>query len=757
MHEPRAESGHPGTAASEEVDLLVVGGGPAGTAAAFRARELRIRVLVVDQDDVLTRIRDYAKGKEILPDFGGGDKMQFPDGGALIKDLRFEPIDKDAMHVHWKGLYASHGVPAKVGVELIGLEADARGLWHAKLWNSAAKREELVAAHHVALALGGGMPRRLDIPGDVKSIASRLDDAEAYVGGPACVIGGGTSAAEAVIAISQAKSRADDPTPVCWAYRGTKMPAVSRALADDLFAAYTQGGNIRYLPGSDPVSVSIRTDCSVLCLEVDRKELADRPTEVLHLEFLTSHCIACIGQEIPERFLHSLGVTAVVGGPRNKKGLVVSPLLETCRPNLYLFGDTLSPLYLEADDFQADPADFREIKRRGNVKAALRDGALVAEVVAQKLEGKTNIHVALTSDHVAAPPTPAGVGEVPGPPQAPPARQAFLVRLLRDGVEADEFNLTPNAVTTIGRLRADVSFPDDSMLSDRHATIRHGPTGYVLHDEGGDGGVFVRVSEDRPTAIHPGDIVNAGRQWLVFGGSGDLSFTHYGPTGRELGRYPLREGGSVAVGREADVVLDLADGSLSRRHVAASVRNGVISVRDLKSINGTFLKVEAGRVLEDGDEIRLGGQSLRFSLARESRPAMDVHFETPTAPAAIIAPAAAAPVVEAPAVQATGADVTMMSVPQVDFRNMGKQCALAKGRSLCDIAEDQGVGIKAQCHEGKCGSDPLRIISGQEHLNKITEMEASTLDLLGLEAGEYRLACVTRATGPVVVEVLDPA
>src|SRR5436190_18531496 len=86
------------------LDVLIVGGGPLGTAAAFRAKELKLAALVIDYDDLMKRIRDYAKDKQILPDFGGGDRMQFPKGGELIAALEFAPIDKDEMCRRWKGL-----------------------------------------------------------------------------------------------------------------------------------------------------------------------------------------------------------------------------------------------------------------------------------------------------------------------------------------------------------------------------------------------------------------------------------------------------------------------------------------------------------------------------------------------------------------------------------------------------------------------------------------------------------------------------
>src|SRR5512147_2880491 len=87
------------------LDLLIVGGGPAGTAAAFRAKELKLAALVIDFDDVMKRIRDYAKDKLILPDYGGGDQMPFPKGDGLISLLRFAPIDKDEMCQQWKDFY----------------------------------------------------------------------------------------------------------------------------------------------------------------------------------------------------------------------------------------------------------------------------------------------------------------------------------------------------------------------------------------------------------------------------------------------------------------------------------------------------------------------------------------------------------------------------------------------------------------------------------------------------------------------------
>jgi cation diffusion facilitator CzcD-associated flavoprotein CzcO len=239
------------------LDALIVGGGPFGTAVAFRLKELGRSALVIDYDDLMKRIRDYAKDKLILPDYGGGDRMQFPKGGEMIARLHFPPIDKDQMCLLWKSLYREFRVPAQVGVELTGLEREG-DVWHVHAWNHNRKVEQDFHARHVVLAFGRGVPRRLDIPGNTDGLAFGLNDASMYVGEPVLVVGGGTSAAEAVIAISEAKNSAGDQSDVFWSYRGEKMPKVSRALADPFFNAFVSNGNVRYLPNSEPVRARSR-------------------------------------------------------------------------------------------------------------------------------------------------------------------------------------------------------------------------------------------------------------------------------------------------------------------------------------------------------------------------------------------------------------------------------------------------------------------------------------------------------------------
>jgi thioredoxin reductase/ferredoxin len=774
------------TALPPVLDLLVVGGGPAGTAAAFHAKELGLSALVVDYDDLMKRIRDYPKDKLILPDFGGGDQMRFPIGGESIATLHFPPIDKDEMCVTWKQFYQTYNIPAQVGIELLGIERQPNGLWKVKAWNHNNRTEQVYSTKHVALAIGRGVPRRFDIPGNTDGIAYRLSDAKAYVGAPTLVIGGGTSAAEAVIAISHVKIQGKDPSSVYWSYRGAQLPKVSKALADAFFEAYLGNGNIRYLPGSEPVAIVQQEDRQdYLSLRVDRKQMVNRPSETTQIEFPKTSCIACIGEDIPEAFLNSMGIFMATGGPAKKKRMVVTPLLETQQPNVYLIGDILSQAYLETDDFQADPATFRETKHRGNIKAALRDGVLVAKVAAKRVAGLTEFSIDLDFADAAEAQTPVAAPAVeprsisttekqtrseavpvsakaekatPAPATPLKKQKAFLVRLLAGNVEENEYPLALMGVTTLGREGCDLVFPDDVRLAKRQASIVHNEEGFSLREDGGTGDIFLQLPGGKAVEVAAGEQVRAGRQTLIFEAN---AFVHYGADGKERGRHPLPEA-TIVVGRGTGGIdgsvpvmgLDETDKSLSRRHLSVTLKAGKCSVKDLQSANGSYLKINHARKIVPGDTFYVGQQKFRLGFEQE---AVEKTLSISTKKAAPISPTPVRPAAPTPAARLAPAPAQAGAAQglTLTFKNRNKQCAFTVGQTLCDIAEKNGIKITAECHAGVCGSDPVRVIAGGENLNPMGDDEKGTLeDLCSLAPGEHRLACMAKPTGPVELEVL---
>ena len=742
----------------EILDLLIVGGGPMGTAAAFRAKELGLAALVIDHDDILKRIRDYAKDKLILPDYGGGDLMMFPEGGELIRALHFEPIDKDDLCRRWKALYREHSVPAQIGVELTGVKR-AGDVWVATCMNHNMKREQEIKTRHMAIGVGRGVPRQLEVQGDLSGLSFALTDATRFVGSPSCVIGGGTSAAEAVIAISNAKAAASDPSGVFWSNRGLKMPKVSSALAGVFFEAFVGNGNIKYLPTSEPVSTSGVGPQGTLAIRIDRSGVAPQPTTVTMLEFLKTSCVACIGEDLPESLMKRLGVP-LVEIESGKKRVRVTPVMETVQTDVYLAGDTLSPLYLECVTFD-DPEQQKEIRRRGNIKAAMRDGVLVAEVVAQKLAGRATIRVQL-NEPVSSPDETVmrkpGFLTPPKPQVAVATRR--LISILPSGVEAAEFSVKPEGVTTIGRQATDVSFPLDDLLSDRHAEITATPNGYVVRDTGSTSGTYLKPSSHYVALTVPA-LVMAGQQWLVIGSEGRAEVIHYEQSGREVGRFPLPEGTTI-VGRDSGgVSIAPEDKSLSRRHLSILRKGGQFSVRDFGTPNGTFIKVDSEVPIENDDYLLLGQQTLRFiSEDQEVVPSQTIEY-TITANK-LVSKATTAAVAATEAQTSMPAEAPVPDVPEVmepsctvEFAGASVPLACEKNATIMEVSEKNNVKIEFDCRKGRCGYCPIQVLDGAEFLNPISRVEKDTIEeLCQLDPANHRLACVTRVTGPVKVKVI---
>jgi pSer/pThr/pTyr-binding forkhead associated (FHA) protein/thioredoxin reductase/ferredoxin len=766
------------------LDMLIVGGGPAGTSAALHAKELGLTALVIDYDDMMKRIRDYPKDKLILPDFGGGDQMQFPKGGALVAALQFPAMDKDEICKTWKQLYFEHSIPVRVGIEFLGLTRLPNGILEVKVWDHNSKCEQTYSAKHLVIAMGRGVPRRFDIPGNTDGIAYRLLDSASYVGEPALVLGGGTSGGEAVIAISHAKIKGNDSSSVYWSYRGAKLPKVSKALAEALFDAYLGNGNIRYLPDSEPIAITTAEDRKeYLSVRIDRKRMIGRPSETSQIEFPKTACIACIGEDIPEAFLNSIGVFMATGGPSNKKRMVVTPLLETQQENVYLIGDILSQAYLETNDFQGKPESFQEIKHRGNIKASLRDGVLVAKVISQKIVGKKEISIDLDFEDAASVlkvneplQRPVDVTVFINPPEkdktkimpiVPVAKEgkACIIRMLAGNVEETEYPLmkggtaTASGITTIGRQGSDIVFPDDPMLSQHHASIICQDGKYLLMDNHSETGVFLKATAGKQIEVFAGDIVQIGSQCLLF----DAGFcVWYNTNGQESGRYKISEK-AIILGRDSpDITLNKTDKSLSRRHVALSLKEGKSFIKDLESANGTYLKV-MNRELAPNDIFRVGQQTFKLNLEEGNAPARHITMDitsvisrpsAPMSPAKALQSAVAQPAVSAPILVPASSPVSE-SGTGITFKNNGKCLPFRAGQTVCELAEKNGIKIIAECHAGVCGSDPVRILSGQGNTNPIGSKEQETLeDLCSLTAGEYRMACMLKPTGPIEVEIL---
>ena len=74
------------------------------------------------------------------------------------------------------------------------------------------------------------------------------------------------------------------------------------------------------------------------------------------------------------------------------------------------------------------------------------------------------------------------------------------------------------------------------------------------------------------------------------------------------------EAEALSIGREGNDVNFPDDPFISGRHAELRISGGVLSVTDLGSRNGTFVRVNGEQVLRHGDYVFLGQQLLRVEI-----------------------------------------------------------------------------------------------------------------------------------------------
>jgi pSer/pThr/pTyr-binding forkhead associated (FHA) protein len=93
------------------------------------------------------------------------------------------------------------------------------------------------------------------------------------------------------------------------------------------------------------------------------------------------------------------------------------------------------------------------------------------------------------------------------------------------------------------------------------------------------------------------------------------------PDGTEGGTHPLHDGETL-IGRGQGALFE-ADAYLSPRHAEFMAGPSGLTVRDLRSLNGVFLKISGDEALESGDIFRLGQELLRFEVISPPQPLED--------------------------------------------------------------------------------------------------------------------------------------
>jgi pSer/pThr/pTyr-binding forkhead associated (FHA) protein len=224
-------------------------------------------------------------------------------------------------------------------------------------------------------------------------------------------------------------------------------------------------------------------------------------------------------------------------------------------------------------------------------------------------------------------------GAVEAAPVETPQAGARLVAVRRDGTDGNAYPITAEQFD-VGRSEGDLLF-DDPHMAARHARITYRNGQYVVVPLESRNGIYVRIHQ--PVELVDGDHVLLGKQVLrfevpldiektlrpavehgtVFFGTpakppwGRLRQVTAAGTSRDIYHLTRSE---VTLGREQGDVVFSDDEFLSRRHAQLHYRAGHVTVLDLGSSNGTFVRLRGQHLMMPGELIRMGDELLRFEI-----------------------------------------------------------------------------------------------------------------------------------------------
>lgn len=193
-----------GSEPKAEVDVAIVGIGPAGLSAAIAAKQFKLRYVGIEQDKVLATIDAYPKGKYVF------FKPETMDSRGTIA-VEGAGEQREKILESWTDAMKTNGVSINEGEGCRSVKKAEDGDYFVVQTEKGREREKVTyRARRIVLALGNrGTPMKLKVPGEEMKITRdertedkvkyKLTDPAVYKRKRLVVVGAGNSAIEAAV------------------------------------------------------------------------------------------------------------------------------------------------------------------------------------------------------------------------------------------------------------------------------------------------------------------------------------------------------------------------------------------------------------------------------------------------------------------------------------------------------------------------------------------------------------------------------
>jgi thioredoxin reductase/Pyruvate/2-oxoacid:ferredoxin oxidoreductase delta subunit len=193
-----------------DFDVVIVGCGPAGISAGLSSIQHKLTYKILEQEDSLGGSVYHYPRQKIA--------MTAPVDLAIIGKVKFGEVQKEKLLEFWLDVMKKTGLEVSFRERMESIE---------KVNDSFVVKTDKGSyrARTVLLSMGRrGTPRKLDVPGeDLPKVMYRLIDPAQFEGQAVLVVGGGDSALEAAIALSEQKG-----TDVILSYRSAAFSRVKQ-------------------------------------------------------------------------------------------------------------------------------------------------------------------------------------------------------------------------------------------------------------------------------------------------------------------------------------------------------------------------------------------------------------------------------------------------------------------------------------------------------------------------------------------------
>lgn len=189
----------------EVFDLIIIGAGPAGLSAADAAAREGLKYLVIEKGTIADTIRHYPVGRTL---FSTVNELEMREG--TLRPAREKPTREELLS-HYVHFVLEQNLNINTGQEVTDVERiDSDFLIQTDSTDEDRQRTTAeYRARKVLFAIGAmAHPRRLNIPGeDLPKVHHLFVEPYPYVRKHALVVGGGNSAAEAALFLSEEGAR----------------------------------------------------------------------------------------------------------------------------------------------------------------------------------------------------------------------------------------------------------------------------------------------------------------------------------------------------------------------------------------------------------------------------------------------------------------------------------------------------------------------------------------------------------------------